>query len=82
MYAIEWTVRASNGLAMICLAHPNEWADIDAAENVIFGKLQRDPFPNSQEVSEGLRKIVQWPLVAYFSIRDQIVEIDAVGWIG
>jgi hypothetical protein len=64
------------------LDHPNHWGAIDAAEQDITAKLSRDPLYFSQEVSEGLRRIISWPLAAYFVIDGNQVEVDAVGWIG
>jgi hypothetical protein len=82
MYSVHWTSGATNDLAALCLAYPNEWIAIDAAEQDIFDKLQRDPVHCSQAVSEGLRKIARRPLVIFFSINGNMVEVDSVAWIG
>ena len=82
MHDVEWKPSATSNLAAICLEHPEHWIDIDAAEQAITYKLQRQPLQSSQEVSEGLRRIICWPLVVYFSIDRNQIEIDAVGWIG
>ena len=82
MHDVHWTRRGTRDLAALCLDHPNEWAAIDAAEQDISNKLQRHPLRYSQEVSEGLRKIMSRPLVVYFSIDGDRVLVDAVGWIG
>jgi hypothetical protein len=82
MYSVHWTGRATNDLAALCLAYPNRWADVDAAEQAIFDLLRRDPLHCSQAVSEGLRKIARRPLVVFFSIDGDQVEVDSVAWIG
>ena len=82
MHEVNWTRRGTRDLAALCLDHPHEWAAIDAAEQDISDKLQRQPLQHSQDVSEGLRKIISSPLIAYFSIDGNRVEVDAVGWIG
>jgi hypothetical protein len=82
MYDVRWLKQATSDLAAICLVHLAMWPVIDAAEQDISRKLQWDPFMYSQEVSEGLRRIISWPLSAYFSIDGNNVEVEAVGWIG
>ncbi len=82
MYLVHWTRRATNDLAALCLAYPSRWADIDAAEQAILDALQRDPLHASQAVSEGLRKIACRPLVVFFTIDGNRVEVDSVAWIG
>jgi hypothetical protein len=82
MYVVGWTSRAMRNLADLCLNHPGRWAEINAAEVEITDKLQRRPLQHSQEVSEGLRRIVSLPLVVYFSVDGNRVEVDAVGWMG
>ena len=82
MFDVEWTARATTSLGAVCLDHPGEWGVINAAEQDINYKLQRRPLHYSQEVSEGLRRIISSPLVLYFSIDGNRVEVDAVGWIG
>lgn len=82
MYSVRWTRQGTNDLAALCVAHPTRWADIDAAEQAISDLLQRAPVHSSQAVSEGLRKIACRPLVVYFSITGNRIEVDAVAWIG
>ena len=82
MYSVHWTRRGTNDLAALCLAYSNRWAEIDAAEQTISDLLQRDPLHCSQAVSEGLRKIASRPLVVFFSITGNRVEVDSVAWIG
>jgi hypothetical protein len=82
MSDVDWKKKATTDLADICLQHMTMWHVIDAAEQDISRKLQRDPIQYSQEISEGLRRIISWPLVAYFSLDGNRVEVEAVGWIG
>jgi hypothetical protein len=82
MFSVHWTRRATNELAGLCVAYPNRWADIDAAEQAISNLLERDPIHSSQAVSEGLRKIACRPLIVFFSLDGNRVEVDSVAWIG
>ncbi len=50
---IHWTRRGTSDLAAVCLDHPQHWDAINAAEQDISDRLQRDPLQYSQEVSEG-----------------------------
>jgi hypothetical protein len=81
MYEVHWTPRGINTLAEICLNHASEWQAINAAEENIADKLMRNPLTYSHEVSEGLRRIISSPLVVYFTIEGNRVQIDAVGWM-
>ena len=81
MFDIIWSQNATNVLAMLCLDHPSDWSVINTAEEDITSKLQVRPLKHSQEISEGLRRIISWPLIVYFSIDGNQIEIDAVGWI-
>ncbi len=81
MFRVEWEPSASDHFAAISVAHPNRWKDINAADNDIEKKLQRDPLKYSQVVSEGLRRIISDPLVVYFTIEGNQVNVEAVGWI-
>jgi hypothetical protein len=81
MYEVVWLRTATDRLAEICLNHPNQWNDIDAAENDVDYRLRRDPFHFSQAVAEGLRRIISPPLVVYFSVAGKRIEIEGVGWI-
>ena len=82
MLDVHWTRRGTSDLAAICLDHPQHWAAIDAAEQDISDRLQRDSWRYSEEVSEGLRKIISHPLAAYFVVAGNRIEIDAVAWVG
>lgn len=82
MVSVTWSRQATADLARLCLDNPGRWADMDAAEQDISGKLGRQPLQHSQEVSEGLRRIISWPLVAYFFMVGNRIVVDAVGWIG
>jgi hypothetical protein len=82
MYIVGWTPRAMRSLADLCLSHPGRWTEINAAEVEITDKLQRRPLQHSQEVSEGLRRIISLPFVVYFSVDGNRVEVDAVGRMG
>jgi hypothetical protein len=82
MYVVQWSHSATNSLAAICLLHLHDWPAIDAAEQDISEKLERDPIHCSQEVSEGLRRIISRPLVAFFSIDGNRAVVDGVNWIG
>ena len=82
MFPVDWEPAASDEFAAICLAHPGRWADINAADNEIGNKLERDPIKHSQAVAEGLRRITSEPLVVYFSMVGNQVTVEAVGWIG
>jgi hypothetical protein len=82
MFRVEWDLSASDQFAAISVAHPSRWKDIDAADTDIDRKLQRDPVMYSQSVAEGLRRIISEPLVIYFTIQGEQVNVEAVGWIG
>jgi mRNA-degrading endonuclease RelE of RelBE toxin-antitoxin system len=82
MYEVHWTPKATDELAALCLHHPGEWALINASEEDISDKLKRQPLKQSHEVSEGLRRIISWRVVVYFSIDGNRIIVDAVGWIG
>ena len=82
MFAVDWEPSATDQFAAICVAHPTRWKDINDADNDITQKLQRDPLKYSQPVSEGLRRIISDPVVAFFSIDGKQVTVEAVGWIG
>jgi hypothetical protein len=84
MHDVHWMKKATTDLPAICLDHLTMWPVIDAAEQDIARKLERHPLKYSQEVSEGLRRIISWPLIVYFSVdgTKTKVEVEAVGWIG
>ena len=75
MHEVHWLKKATTDLAAICLDHLTMWPIIDAAEQDIARKLQRHPLKYSQEVSEGLRRIISWPLIVYFSIEGNKVAV-------
>jgi hypothetical protein len=81
MFRVEWEPSASDHFAAISVAHADRWQDINTADNDIGKRLQRDPLKYSQAVSEGLRRIISDPLVVYFSIDGDQVNVEAVGWI-
>jgi hypothetical protein len=82
MFNVSWQPSATDELAAICLNHPDRWTDIDASENDIDYRLRHNPVHFSQEVAEGLRRIVSVPLVIYFSIAGNDINIEGVGWNG
>jgi hypothetical protein len=81
MFHVEWLPSALHDMAAICVEHPDRWSDLDAAENDIDYKLRKNPIHFSQPISEGLRRILSAPLAAYFSIDDDTIKIDGVGWL-
>jgi hypothetical protein len=82
MFAVDWDFSASSEFAEISMRYTDRWHDINAADNDIHKKLQRNPLQYSQPVSEGLRRIISGPLAVYFSIDGNNVHVEAVGWIG
>ena len=80
MHRLTWQPSASEDLAEFSLAHRDRWVDIDAATNDIDYKLRRNPLHFSEAVSEGLRRIVSKPVVAYFYIDNKEVHVVAAGW--
>ena len=82
MFRVDWEPAASDQFANISVAHPSRWKDINDADNDITRKLQRDPLTYGRTISEGLWRIISDPLVVYFSIQEDQVTVEAVGWIG
>jgi hypothetical protein len=82
MFAVDWELSASNEFAVISMLHTDRWTDINAADNDISKKLQRNPLKFNQPVSEGLRRIISGPLAVFFSIDGNDVHVEAVGWVG
>jgi len=82
MFRVAWEPSATDQFAAICVAHPNRWNDINAADNEIDKQLQRDPLKYSEAISEGLWRIISDPLAVYFSIAGNQVNVEAVGWLG
>ena len=80
MFRVDWEPAASDQFAAISMAHPDRWSDINDADNEITRKLQRDPLQHGQAVSEGLWRIVSDPLVVYFSVEQDRVTVEGVGW--
>jgi hypothetical protein len=78
MFRVEWEPSASDHFAAISMAHPDRWEAINAADNDIGKKLLRDPLKYSEAVSEGLRRIISDPLVVYFSIDGDQVNVEAL----
>jgi hypothetical protein len=81
MFLVDWQPAATDDLATICLNHPDRWSDIDAAENDIDYKLRKTPFHFSEDVAEGLRRIISSPLAIYFSTTANHVNVEGVGWV-
>ena len=82
MFRVDWEPAATDQFAAICVAYPSRWADINAADNEIGNKLERDPAKHGEAVAEGLRRISSEPLVVYFSMAGNQVTVEAVGWLG
>jgi hypothetical protein len=81
MFHVRWQPSALDDLAAICLDHPDRWSDIDAAENDIDYKLRKNPVHFSQPVAEGLRRAISEPLAIYFSIVNNQIRVEGVGWL-
>jgi hypothetical protein len=82
MYDIEWKDAAIDGLAQLSLSYPSRWADINSAVNLIEYRLRRFPMAYSNEVSEDLWRIDVDPIAICFTMSDQSITIESVGWIG
>ncbi len=81
MFRVEWEADASDQFAALSMLHLDRWTDINAADTDIDYKLQRDPMKFSQPVSEGLRRIISDPLIVYFTISDNAIVVEAIGWL-
>ena len=81
MFVVEWELSAMDDFAEISMLHSHRWHDINAADNDITKKLQKNPLQFSLPVSEGLRRIMSEPLAVFFSMDGNHVHIEAVGWI-
>jgi hypothetical protein len=81
MFRVEWEPEASDQFAEISMLHADRWHDINAADNDIDKKLQRDPLFYSDAVSEGLNRIITDPLIVYFSVDGNTVTVDGVRWL-
>jgi len=81
MFPVNWKPLAVDGLAWVCVKHPDRWADIDVAEHDISYRLQKDPRRYSHESSEGFRRIISSPLVVCFSIHEEVVYVEGVAWL-
>ncbi len=80
MVHVEWQPSALDDLAAVC-DHPHQWSDIDAAANDIDYKLRKNPVHFSQPVAEELRRILSHPLAVYFSIAENRINVEGVGWL-
>jgi hypothetical protein len=81
MLNVEWQPSALDDLAAICLDHPHRWNDIDTAANDVDYKLRKNPTHFSQPVAEELRRILSHPLAVYFSIAENQITVEAIGWL-
>jgi hypothetical protein len=81
MFSVNWEDAATDELARLCLDYPHRWADMDVAENDITYRLQKDPIRYRKEISEGLRRVISSPLAVYFSITEDEVWVQTVGWL-
>ncbi len=79
MHQIGWQSSGLEALADLCVQHPDRWADINGAVDIIEYNLQRDPIKHSHHVAEGLRRTHSAPLVAYFTIHGTRIMMEAVG---
>ncbi len=82
MYQIGWSDNGLDGLAELALLHQGQWGDINSAINLIEYRLQRSPMTFGREVSEGLWRIDLEPVSVTFTIADQDISIESIGWIG
>ena len=81
MFHVDWQPSALDDLAAICLDNPHRWNDIDGAENDVDYKLRKNPVHFSQPVAEELRRILSHPIAVYFSIADNQISVEGVGWL-
>jgi hypothetical protein len=81
MFQVEWEAPALDGLADFCVVHPDKWADINGAVDLIEYRLQRDPLKFGHHIAEGLRRIIFRPLTVFFTINGSTVTIESVRWV-
>ena len=82
MWQVYWQAPALDDLADVCVLHPDRWADVNGAADLIEYRLQRDPLAHSRHVAEGLRRIDLSPLAVYFTTSGTTITIESVRWIG
>ncbi len=77
-YTVVWTTDAEDALTLIWLQTYDP--AVTAASNQIDRLLARDPFGHGQLAHEGLYKIIELPLTAYYSVdpAHNAVEVSAV----
>jgi hypothetical protein len=80
MYQVQWDASALDGLADLCVRHPDRWADINGAVDIIEYLLQRDPLSRSWHIAEELRRIDSPPLSVYFTMTGASITIESVRW--
>jgi hypothetical protein len=68
--------------AEITLLHPGRWNEINAADNDIDAKLRVNPTKYGQHISEGLWRIQSQPLLVYYTVDGNLVDVASVSWIG
>ena len=78
-YQVIWSKEASRQLAALWLPATNR-ADITRAQHRIDQALARDPMSSGRVLSEGLWKIHDAPLLAFYEINDvhKIVRVTDV----
>jgi hypothetical protein len=81
MYQIGWDEDSIDGLALLSLLHPERWADINSAVDLIEFRLQRFPMTFASEVSEGLWRIDVEPIGISFTVAGKHITIESIGWI-
>jgi hypothetical protein len=77
-YTVDWTNDAEDALTIIWLQTYDP--AVTAASNQIDRLLARDPIGHGQLAHEGLYKITEPPLTAYYSVDSvhKNVEVSAV----
>lgn len=80
-FIVDWTDDALDMLADIWTQAANR-AAVNAASNQIDRLLARDPFGRGQLVHEGLYKLTEPPLTAFYSVdpTHRSVEVSAVSY--
>jgi plasmid stabilization system protein ParE len=78
-FLVDWTDDALDMLADIWMQAGNR-ATVNAASDQIDRLLARDPFGHGQLAHEGLYRITEPPLTAYYSVDSvhNTVEVSAV----
>ncbi len=81
MYQIEWSDDSIDGLAMLALHYQSRWTEINSAVDLVEYYLQRQPMAYGRVVSEGLWRMDVEPIGITFTIDDQDITIESIGWI-